>query len=103
MAGAQIIVVGKSMTTELASTCQELGISHSLMTRTALIVEDRQAIYEVIREHLATRSIESLRAGSIRAAFDLLRRRDSDVIVISHYSDLMSYRELSKLLHFFSG
>jgi len=78
MAGAQIIVVGKSMTTELASavmaagarrflvkpltsrmlastcqelgiTCQELGISHSLMARTALIVEDRQATYEVIR------------------------------------------------------
>jgi PAS domain S-box-containing protein len=123
MAGAEIIVFGKSMTTELASevmavgarrflvkplssrmlasTCQELGISHSLMARTALIVEDRQAIYEVIREHLATRSIESLQAGSIQATFDLLRKRDSDVIVISHYSDLMSYRELSKLLRFF--
>ncbi|PFG52146.1 PAS domain S-box-containing protein [Marinobacter sp. LV10R520-4] len=123
MAGAQIIVVGKSMTTELASavmaagarrflvkpltsrmlasTCQELGISHSLMARTALIVEDRQATYEVIREHFSTRSIESLQAGSIQAAFDLLRKRDSDVIVISHYSDLMSYHKLSKLLRFF--
>ncbi len=123
IADAPIVVVGKSMTTKLASeamaagarrflvkpltsrmlasTCQELGISRSLMPRTALILEDRQETHEVIREHLATRSIETLPAGSIQAAFDLLTQHDPDVIVVSHYSDLMSYRKLSALLRFF--
>ena len=123
MASAPIIVVGKSMTTELASeaiaagarrflvkpltsrmlasTCQELGVAHSVMARTVVVLENRQATHELIREHLAVRSIESLQAGSIQAAFDLLREHDPDVIVISHYSDLLSYRKLSELLCFF--
>ncbi|WP_417565979.1 PAS domain-containing protein [Marinobacter sp.] len=85
----------------LANACRELGVSSTLTSKTAVVLEDRPKILEKICQSLAEKSINTLTARAVEDALNLARNNDSDVIVISHNKDSLSYHEVSALFGFF--
>ncbi|MBW7472848.1 PAS domain-containing protein [Marinobacter sp. F4218] len=85
----------------LVNACRGLGIFNTLSSRTAVVLENRQAILEKICRPLAEQSVNALPASSVEEALNLARHNDSDVIVISHDKESQSYHELAALFGFF--
>ncbi|WP_198402638.1 PAS domain-containing protein [Marinobacter salinus] len=87
----------------LADTCRELGIFNASLTRSLLVLEDRDTVYETLRRDLSEQPIQAIRATDTRSLLDLLINHDTDAVLLSHCPCETNFTDISALLRFFPG
>ncbi|SNC76322.1 PAS domain S-box-containing protein [Marinobacter sp. es.048] len=119
---APIVVIGSSVSAELASqavnsgahrflkkpvttrmlsnACIELGISHSQAIRTALVIDGRHDFREEIQRILAEGSVKALAAPGLQASMEMLQTQSLDVVVIGSDDESCNSEELADILRF---